>query len=148
MTERELNIKKLKEEYKEPTYEAMAELYSEGYRNGFEQSRFDKRMLEQENQELKDRINQYENPENLTLFYMWLDTKAKDKMKQLEKENKRYKELGFKYLNEQNQQLKDRINKAIERLTLNGDVKEEDVIEVFANAIRDTRALLKGDKEW
>ena len=57
MTEKELNIKKLKEEYKEPTYEAMAELYSEGYKNGLEQSRFDKRMLEQENADLKQRLN-------------------------------------------------------------------------------------------
>ena len=45
--------------------------------------------LQQENQQLKDRINQYENPEDLTLFYMWLDTKAKDKMKELEQENQK-----------------------------------------------------------
>ena len=44
-----------------------------------------------ENQEkivrdLQERINQYENPEDLTLFYMWIDNKAKDKMKELETE--------------------------------------------------------------
>lgn len=32
----------------------------------------------------KQKLDQYENPDDLTLFYMWLDEKAKDKMKQLE----------------------------------------------------------------
>ena len=40
--------------------------------------------LERENHQLKEKINMYENPEDLTLFYMWLDEKAKDKMKELE----------------------------------------------------------------
>lgn len=40
--------------------------------------------LKQENQQLKEKINQYENPEDLTLFYMWIDEKAKDKMKELQ----------------------------------------------------------------
>lgn len=44
-------------------------------------------LLEKENQELKEKLNQYENPDDLTLFYMWLDEKAKDKMKQLQTEN-------------------------------------------------------------
>ena len=40
-----------------------------------------------ENQEkiirdLQEKINTYENPEDLTLFYMWIDNKAKDKLKQ------------------------------------------------------------------
>ena len=38
---------------------------------------------------LQKRVDQYENPNDLTLFYMWLDEKAKDKMKQLEQENER-----------------------------------------------------------
>lgn len=33
---------------------------------------------------LEQKINQYENPDDLTLFYMWLDEKAKDKMKELQ----------------------------------------------------------------
>ena len=36
---------------------------------------------------LQEKVNQYENPDDLTLFYMWLDEKAKDKMKQLQEEN-------------------------------------------------------------
>ena len=41
---------------------------------------------------LQEKVNQYENPDDMTLFYMWLDEKAKDKMKQLQKENERLKE--------------------------------------------------------
>ena len=43
--------------------------------------------LQKENDDLKNKLNQYENPDDLTLFYMWLDTKAKDKIKQLQEEN-------------------------------------------------------------
>ena len=39
--------------------------------------------LQQENQQLKDKINTYENPEDLTLMFMYCDEKAKDKIKQL-----------------------------------------------------------------
>lgn len=46
---------------------------------------------------LQEKVNQYENPEDMTLFYMWLDVKAKDKMKQLQEENKKLKELCDKY---------------------------------------------------
>lgn len=40
---------------------------------------------------LQQKIEQYENPDDMTLFYMWLDVKAKDKMKELEEENERLK---------------------------------------------------------
>ena len=39
--------------------------------------------LEQENNQLKEKINTYENPEDLTLMFMYCDEKAKDKIKQL-----------------------------------------------------------------
>ena len=68
---------------------------------------------------LQEKVNQYENPDDLTLFYMWLDVKAKDKMKELEdnlysanqavnelldvkEENERLKELCDKYEEEHN----------------------------------------------
>lgn len=41
---------------------------------------------------LQQKVEQYENPDDLTLFYMWLDEKAKDKMKELQKENERLKD--------------------------------------------------------
>ena len=39
--------------------------------------------LRQENKQLKEKINVYENPEDLTLMFMYCDLKAKDKIKQL-----------------------------------------------------------------
>ena len=39
--------------------------------------------LQQENQSLKDKINTYENPEDLTLMFMYCNKKAKDKIKEL-----------------------------------------------------------------
>ena len=39
--------------------------------------------LQQENQQLKEKINTYEDPEDLTLMFMYCDEKAKDKIKQL-----------------------------------------------------------------
>lgn len=41
---------------------------------------------------LQQKVEQYENPEDLTLFYMWIDEKAKDKMKELQQENERLKD--------------------------------------------------------
>ena len=52
---------------------------------------------------LQQKIEQYENPDDMTLFYMWLDVKAKDKMKELEQENEDYKS---------------RCEKAIDKLTI------------------------------
>ena len=39
--------------------------------------------IQQENQQLKEKINTYENPEDLTLMFMYCDEKAKDKIKGL-----------------------------------------------------------------
>ena len=41
---------------------------------------------------LQQKVEQYENPDDMTLFYMWLDEKAKDKMKQLQEERNMFKE--------------------------------------------------------
>ena len=37
--------------------------------------------------QLETKINTYENPEDMTLMFMWCDEKAKDRIKQLEAEN-------------------------------------------------------------
>lgn len=41
------------------------------------------RKLQDKNKQLKDRIKTYEDPEDMTLMYMWCNEKAKDKIKQL-----------------------------------------------------------------
>lgn len=65
-----------------------------------------------ENQELKKKINTYENPEDLTLMFMYCDEKAKDKIKCLEQENQQLKE--------ELKQKEDIINKAREKIRLLG----------------------------
>lgn len=42
------------------------------------------KKLQQENQELKSKIKTYEDPEDLTLMFMYCDEKAKDKIQELE----------------------------------------------------------------
>lgn len=44
-------------------------------------------QLQEENQELKEKIKTYENPEDLTLMFMYCNEKVKDKIKELEEEN-------------------------------------------------------------
>ena len=68
-----------------------------------------------ENQEkiirdLQEKINTYENPEDMTLFYMWLDTKAKDKMKDLQQRINnaiKYIEKEMPYLQEIDEEYED-----------------------------------------
>lgn len=49
---------------------------------------------------LQEKVDQYENPDDMTLMFMWCDEKAKDKIKQLKEERKTlYKytpEKGFR----------------------------------------------------
>lgn len=45
-----------------------------------------------ENQQLKEELNKYTDPKDLTLMFMYCDEKAKDKIKCLEQENKQLKE--------------------------------------------------------
>ena len=56
----------------------------------------DNRKLEKEIERLNKKIEQYENPEDMTLMFMWCDEKAKDEIKRL---NNIINELE-KYINE------------------------------------------------
>ena len=40
-------------------------------------------FFKEESRRLKEKVNTYENPEDLTLMFMYCDEKAKDKIKQL-----------------------------------------------------------------
>ena len=50
-------------------------------------------FFKEENRRLKDKINTYENPEDLTLMFMYCDEKAKDKIKQLKEVIEEVREL-------------------------------------------------------
>lgn len=43
-------------------------------------------VLLRENQELKEKLDKYENPEDMTLFAMWCTEKVKDENKELKKQ--------------------------------------------------------------
>lgn len=49
----------------------------------------DIRKTNNKNRELQKRIDTYENPEDLTLMFMYCEEKAKDKINKLEKENRK-----------------------------------------------------------
>ena len=46
--------------------------------------------LQQEIQELKEKIKTYEDPKDLTLMFMYCDEKAKDKIRELENQQKEF----------------------------------------------------------
>ena len=62
---------------------------------------------------LQEKVEQYENPEDMTLFYMWLDEKTKDKMKKLQEENNNLKKDFKRHIDRINE-LTERNEKAIE----------------------------------
>ena len=53
-------------------------------------------LLNEENKQLKEKLDKYENPEDMTLMFMYCEEKAKDKIKELQQENQKYKEVIFK----------------------------------------------------
>ena len=76
--------------------------------------------LQQENKELKEKINTYENPDDLTLMFMYCDEKAKDKIKALqerieylERSNNRREET-IELERKENLELHNKIDKAID----------------------------------
>ena len=83
--------------------------------------------LFKENKQLKEKINTYENPEDLTLMFMYCDEKAKDKLKGVQEErdylfNKQ--SIENKYLALENKQLKNKWNelkKWLEKREFNSD---------------------------
>lgn len=94
-----------------------------------------------ENQELKKKINTYENPEDLTLMFMYCDEKAKDKIKCLEQENQQLKE----HLH-QKEDIIDKVIKWIENDYYSMNTTDIDSILVRNNKLVQIRKFLKGDK--
>ena len=79
--------------------------------------------LRQENQQLKEKINTYEKPEDLTLMFMYCDEKAKDKINQLKEVIEEVRE----YINEKIKFNDDQIKEYKTCITtnINGKFSEE-----------------------
>lgn len=84
---------------------------------------------------LQDKIKQYEDPEDLTLFHMWLDEKAKDKMKQLQDRIKELEQINEEHrklngeLRAENKELKMTNLALADDITKNKIIKQEVLTE-------------------
>lgn len=79
--------------------------------------------LQQENQQLKEKIKTYEEPEDLTLIFMYCDEKAKDKIKQLQSVIKEIRECIEKYKQEwvENDEVQNDMNYLLQILDKGGN---------------------------
>lgn len=78
--------------------------------------------LREENQKLKQQLDKYENPEDMTLMMMWCTEKVKDENRALNKQVEDYKKLGFKYLQDKNNNLENQQKEFIKYM--NSCIKE------------------------
>ena len=114
--------------------------------------------LEQEIARLKKEINTYENPDDLTLMFMWCDEKAKDKIKEQTLEIARLKELCDKYEDEHRTTFEiwkndiQRINKAIEYIKEHSEMTNLQIYGIenvlaFRGDLNELLEILGDDKE-
>ena len=129
MTEEQLNKEWLRKKLKGFSYsnellDKILELLSNQYINGLEQSRFDKRMLEHENRELRKEkqewiklLNMFKNQQKE--FIEWLEIRIKDRDK-VRKMHELYS-LSEERLSSQYFILQDVLSKYKEIIGVNGD---------------------------
>ena len=97
--------------------------------------------LLKKNQQLKEELNKYTDPKDLTLMFMYCDEKAKDKIKCLEQENQQLKEQL-----EQKEDVIDKVMKWIENDYYSMNTIDIDSIVITNNKLLLIRNLLKGDE--
>jgi hypothetical protein len=104
-------------------YEKYEEIY---FKYSIEKHENDK--LRQENKQLQDRIKKYENPEDLTLMFMYCDEKAKDKIKELQ----------------------ERINKAIEYIKHSNLLRQDQIYDNSCDMqgweVKELLEILRGEE--
>ena len=76
----------------------------------------------EENQELKEKLDKYENPEDMTLFAMWCTEKVKDENQELKKQLEENKDKINWYENFE-------INKTIDKLRIKHNNQQKEFIE-------------------
>ena len=99
------------------------------------------KKLLQENQELKEKLDKYENPKDMTLFAMWCTEKVKDENQELKLELSGYRQailnnkemLGLK---EQNEKLKKQLeNCYCNRTDCSGRIKDSKVYDSLVQKV-------------
>lgn len=97
--------------------------------------------LQEENQELKEKLDKYENPRDMTLFAMWCTEKVKDENQELKLELSGYRQailnnkemLGLK---EQNEKLKKQLeNCYCNRTDCSGRIKDSKVYDSLVQKV-------------
>lgn len=129
MTEEQLNKEQLRKDLKGFSYsnellDKILELLSNQYINGLEQSRFDKRMLEYENRELRKEKQEWINLLDMFKnqqkeFIEWLEIRIKDRDK-VRKMHELYS-LSEEILSSQYFILQDVLSKYKKIIGINGD---------------------------
>lgn len=109
------------------------------------------KKLLQENQELKEKLDKYENPKDMTLFAMWCTEKVKDENQELKLELSGYRQailnnkemLGLK---EQNEKLKKQLeNCYCNRTDCSGRIKDS---KVYDSLVQKVETQQKEFIEW
>ena len=122
----------------------------QGYKDNFSKGELTRELvcmnndydnLKKENKQLKEQLNKYTDPKDLTLMFMYCDEKAKDKIKCLEQENQQLKEQL-----EQKEDIIDKVIKWIENDYYSMNTTDIDSIFVRNNKLVQIRKFLKGDK--
>ena len=115
--------------------------------------------FKEEIKQLKERINTYENPEDLTLMFMYCDEIKKDTIKELENKNSILMEnlirSKTKYNNDKARyrrkakMYRERINNAVEYIEDKLKIYPEGLVgkHLGQEFLKDILDLLKGDKE-
>lgn len=107
----------------------------------FNSKMYELEKLTKENQQLKEQLNKYTDPKDLTLMFMYCDEKAKDKIKCLEQENQQLKEKL-----EQKEDIIDKVIKWIENDYYSMNTTDIDNILAKNSKLLQIRKFLKGDK--
>lgn len=80
--------------------------------------------LQQENKQLKEKLKLYEEPDDMTLMFMWCDEKAKDKIKVLQERIDKAIELVKKGIDFKSIYFKRNENTEMWQILLIDDIKD------------------------
>ena len=91
-------------------------------------------FLLKENQELKEKLDKYENPEDMNLFAMWCTEKVKDENLELKKQLEENKDKINWYENFE-------INKTIDKLRIKHNNQQKDFINFLEDNYKETQDI-------
>lgn len=97
-------------------------------------------VLLRENQELKEKLDKYENPEDMTLFAMWCTEKVKDENKELKKQ------LENCYCNRTDCSSRIKDSKKYDSLVQKVETQQKEFIEYLEDLIKQNETVVEVSK--